>query len=102
MYRISALAVAALLTVTSAAQSAVSGYYNSVEQMNAILQSQELGDALNQLPVTSLIMTGTRRDGAIEWTVKTKRCRLKLYLIAVPPQGLGKTTYRLETPNSCK
>ena len=102
MYRICALSFATLLSISSPGQAAVSGYYNSVEQIEAILQSEELGDALRQLPVTSLIMTGTRRDGAIEWTVKTKRCRLKLYLIAVPPQGLGKTTYQLETPNSCK
>lgn len=84
------------------AQAAVSGYYDSVEQIGAILGSEQVADALHQAPIGSISNTGTRKDGAKEWTIHVQECDLRVYLIPVFPDGVGKTTYRLELPGACE
>jgi hypothetical protein len=86
----------------SSAQAALSGYYDSVEQIGVILGSAEVADALHQAPIGAISNTGTRKDGAREWTIRVQECDLKVYLIPVLPDGPGKTTYKLDMPGACE
>lgn len=103
MYR-SIMAGAAILAATGSgsAQAAVSGYYDSVEQIGVILGSGDVADAVHQAPIGAISNTGTRKDGAKEWTIRVQECDLKVYLIPVLPDGPGKTTYRLDIPGACE
>lgn len=98
------LKLSAILPLLAAApaHAGLSGFYDSAEQIGVILSSAKVADAVRQAPVGSVSSTGTRKDGAREWTVRTQACDLKLYLLPVPPKGLGKTTYRLEIPGKCR
>jgi hypothetical protein len=79
-------------------QAAVSGYYDSLERIGTILGNDQLADILRQQPIGAITNTGTRKDGASEWTIRTQDCDLKVYLTPILPQGLGKTTYALDVP----
>lgn len=94
-----------LLAVTLAAvpaHAALSGFYDSAEQIGVILSSATVANALHQAPVGAISNTGTRKDGAREWTVRVQDCDLKVYLLPVMPNGVGKTTYEIEIPGVCK
>lgn len=94
-----------LLAVTLAAvpaHAALSGFYDSAEQIGVILSSAAVANALHQAPVGAISNTGTRKDGAREWTVRVQDCDLKVYLVPVMPNGVGKTTYKIEIPGVCK
>jgi len=95
------LAAVLLLTPTSAF-AALSGYYDSAEQISVILGSGEVADALRQAPIGQLTNAGTRADGAAEWVIQTQNCDLTVYLVTEPPAGVGKTSYRLELPTACQ
>ena len=84
------------------AQAALSGFYDSGEQIGTILSSRAVADAVRQAPIGAISNTGTRKDGAHEWTVRVQACDLKVYLVPVPPKGPGKTTYTVETPAPCE
>ncbi len=97
--------IAATLACTalpSPAAAALSGYYDSAERIATILSSSMVADAVGQAPVGSISNTGTRKDGASEWQVRTQDCDLTVYLIPVVPEGPGKTTYRLDIPGRCE
>ena len=97
------LATAALLLLTpTSAFAALSGFYDSAEQIDTILGSTEVGDALRQAPIGQIGNTGTRADGANEWTIRTQDCDLVVYLVPKPPEGPGMTTYSLDLPNTCE
>jgi hypothetical protein len=97
------LATAALLALTpTSAFAALSGYYDSGKQISTILDSAEVADALRQAPIGQISNTGTRKDGAHEWTIQTQECDLTVYLTPVPPIGVGKTTYSLDVPAACQ
>ncbi|WP_156318635.1 hypothetical protein [Rhizobium sp. AAP43] len=83
------------------AQAALSGYYDSLERIGMILGDPRLPDMLKQQPIGSIGNTGTRKDGASEWTIRTQDCDLVVYLIPILPDGPGKTTYQLDIPNGC-
>lgn len=96
-------ALLALLSLSAApAEAALSGYYDSAEQISMILSSPAVADAVHQAPIEGLTRGKNRKDGAFEWTVRTGRCTLKVYLTPVVPDYPGKTTYRLDPPRSCK
>jgi len=95
------VAAIALTLSTLPAFAALSGFYDSGEQIGLIIANSEIGDALRQAPIDQISRTGTRADGAHEWTIKAQECSLKVYLVPEPPQGLGKTTYKLEVAGSC-
>ena len=99
MKSICAAIVLALAPVS--AQAALSGFHDSAEQINVILSSEAVADALRQAPVGHIANTGTRDDGAHEWQVRTQECDLTVFLKPVPPQGVGKTTYDLELGDAC-
>jgi hypothetical protein len=52
--------------------------------------------------VRSVENTGTRKDGADEWLVRTQECDLIVWLVAVPPEGVGMTTYKIAGTSGCK
>ncbi len=90
-----------ILLASAPASAALSGFYDSAEQITAIISSSDVADAARQLPIEAVTRTATRDDGVQEWTVKTHGCALKVYLKPVPPSGPGKTTYRLDVPGKC-
>ena len=94
--------LAALLLAAAPAQAALSPFYDSAEKIGTILHSSEVAAALGQRPVRAIENTGSRADGAGEWTIRTQDCDLVVYLVPVPPDMPGKTTYRLDVPNACK
>lgn len=96
------LSALAAIAATGPAHAAVSGFYDSAEKIGMILGSNLVADALRQAPIWSITNTGTRKDGAGEWLVRTQECDLKLYLVPVLPNGPGKTTYTLEPPGQCE
>ena len=84
------------------AEAALSGYYDSAEQINMILSNAAIADAVHQAPIDGLTRGKARKDGAFEWIVRTGRCTLKVYLTPVVPDYPGKTTYRVDPPGACK
>lgn len=95
-------ALALLVATVSPAVAALSPFYDSSEKIGTILNDAAVAEALHQAPLRSIENTGTRADGADEWTVRTQECDLLVYLIAVPPDGPGMTTYTLELPKGCE
>jgi len=100
MKRMIAAVIATALATPAAA--ALSGFYDSAERINTILASPEVANAVRQAPVGAISNTGTREDGASEWQVRTQKCDLTVYLVPIPPEGTGKTTYRVEVPGTCE
>ena len=97
------LAAAVLLSLTpTSAFAALSGYYDSAEQISTILNSNEVADALRQAPIGQISNSGTRKDGAPEWTIRTQECDLTVYLVPTPPAGPGMTTYSVDLPAGCQ
>lgn len=84
------------------AQAALSGFYDSGEQISIILYSTAVADGVRQAPIGAITNTGTRDDGAQEWTVRVQDCDLRVYLTPIPPAGVGKTTYTVDVPGKCE
>lgn len=102
MTRALALPLAFLGLSVNPAKAALSGYYDSAEQIGMILGSEAVADAVHQAPIGAISNTGTRKDGAKEWTVRVQECDLIVYLKPVLPNGPGKTTYEIEVPGTCE
>lgn len=98
------IAIAAVMITVPAlpASGALSGFYDSGEQISTILSSEAVGDAIRQAPIGAITNTGTRDDGAHEWEIRTQECDLKVYLVPKAPAGVGKTTYTVEVPKACE
>lgn len=89
--------------LASPAIAAVSGFYDSAAQIEAIMQNGQVADAVKQLPLRSIARAGSRQgDGTLRWRVRTDRCTLMVYLNATPPQGVGKTTYEVKEVGTCR
>lgn len=97
-----ALAAVLLALPPLPASAALSGFYDSGEQISAILSSEAVANALRQAPIGAITNTGTRDDGAHEWEVRTQECDLTVYLVPRAPAEVGKTTYTVDVPNSCE
>lgn len=102
MTRALALPLAFLCLSVLPAKAALSGYYDSAEQIGMILGSEVVADAVRQAPIGAISNTGTRKDGAHEWTVRVQECDLKVYLKPILPNGPGKTTYEIDIPGACE
>lgn len=102
MTRSLALPIALLALSGLPAEAALSGFYDSGEQIGLILGSEAVGNAVHQAPIGSISNTGTREDGANEWTVRVQECDLKVYLKPILPNGPGKTTYEIDIPGACE
>lgn len=97
-----ATAAVVLAQMPLPAQAALSGFYDSGEQIRAILESPAVADAVRQQTIESLEHEGVRNDGAIRWEVETRDCDLIVHLRPVPPVGVGKTTYQVEVNDGCR
>lgn len=86
----------------SPATAALSGFYDSAEKIATILASPEVADAVRQAPIGAIANTGTSASGDDEWQVRVQECDLTVRLIAQPPDGPGKTTYRVELAGPCE
>lgn len=96
------MTAAALVLASSSAHAALSGFHDSAEQIGTILASPEVADAVRQAPIGHVANTGTRADGAHEWQITTQECDLTIYLLPIPPKGVGKVTYNLELGAACQ
>ncbi|GHH00965.1 hypothetical protein [Pseudodonghicola xiamenensis] len=95
------LTTLACCLLASPALATLSPFYDSAEQIDTILGDRRIAEAAHQTPIGAISNTGTRADGAIEWTIRLQSCDLKAYLLPVPPEGLGKTTYKVDAVTSC-
>ncbi len=96
------IATAAIWTAIGfPAHAALSGFYDSAEQIKTILDSPEVADALRQLPIKSMERENDRSDGAIKWEIEAGNCDLDVYLRPIAPTGVGKTTYSIEVGRAC-
>lgn len=100
--KITFTAATALALLSVPASAAVSGFYDSAEQINTIVESPDIANQLRQAPIGHVANTGTRDDGAIEWEVRTQSCDLKVYLTVIPPKGPGKATYSIADIGKCE
>ena len=98
------LILAAIFAIAVATPSfaALSGFYDTAEKMDAIFANPAIGDALRQAPVGSISEIGKDKDGASLWQLRVQDCDLTVRVIATPPKGVGKTTYRAEPKGKCK
>lgn len=91
------------LGLTNPAAAAVSGFYDSAAQVEAIMQSAQVADAMKQLPLRTISRAGSRgADGALRWKARTDRCTVVVYLSASRPQGLGKVSYEVKEVGPCR
>lgn len=100
MKKLLLIAIATLLPING--QAAVSGFYDSAEQISTILGSSAVADTLQQAPIGMIVNSGTRKDGAAEWTITVQECDVKVYLKPIPPKGIGKTTYEIDDIGPCE
>ncbi|MCB5410242.1 hypothetical protein [Pseudogemmobacter faecipullorum] len=91
----------ALLAVNPAA-AALSGFYDSGEQIAALLASAEAGEALSQLPVRGLQFREVTEDGHPVWGISTDSCELSVELLPQLPEAVGKTTYKVHHISACE
>lgn len=84
------------------AQAALSGFYDSAEQIQTLLTDEKVADALHQAPIGAISNSGTRKDGAREWTIRVQECDLKVYLKPTASGMPGKTTYEVDIPRPCE
>ncbi|WP_322865378.1 hypothetical protein U5922_003710 [Aquicoccus sp. G2-2] len=96
------LCLVAALALPGIANAALPPYWDRIEQIEAILQSPALSDALHREPIKHLSLEGSRSDGALIWRLESETCTLILHLIPVPPTQPGPTRYKLEPPAACK
>ncbi len=96
--------LALLLLLPTAANAALSGYYDSIEQITAILNSESVAEQLGPWPIVSVEQSTTATDAAAQWIIRTQGCSLTVALAAEPPEDgmIGKTTYRAEPLGTCE
>lgn len=102
------LAAAAFALLAHPAVAALSGYYDSIEQIQAILADDAVAKALPPYPLSALEFLGTTAEGQPEWRITGDGCRLQVTLQPVPPGTsadgmpvLGKTTYQVAKIGGC-
>lgn len=101
MHAVLLCGVAALNCTT--AQAAVSGYYDSAEQIQTIVQDARLADALKQMPIERFeIQPAQANDATRHWRIRSRDCELTVELEAQRPAGPGKTTYLVKKIGACR
>lgn len=95
------LLISVFAVVATPSLAALSGFYDSQEQIQAIFAAPEVADALRQMPVDGLEFKGQRKDGLIKWEVESQDCDLDVLLKPTPPSGVGKTTYAVSEVSKC-
>ena len=84
--------------LTSNAQAALSGYYDSVLKIKTVLENPLVANSLGQRRITGIEV----KELYVE--VRTANCLRGAYLKAIPPKGIGATQYEVEslTTNGCR
>ena len=95
------LLVPALALAATPSLAALSGFYDSQEQIQAIFASPDVADALRQMPVEELKSEGEHKDGLIKWEVEIRECDMDVYLKPTAPAGVAKTTYTVAKLSRC-
>lgn len=90
-------ALAAALGGTTTPASA-DRFEDSAQQIDAILRSDQVADAVDHAPIGHMANVGTRKDGAAEWEVRVQHCDLVVFLIPVA----GGSSYRIDLPRECR
>ncbi|WP_157969766.1 hypothetical protein [Pseudomonas huaxiensis] len=89
--------------VCAPAQAALSGYYDSVEQIQVVLQDMRVIDALKQMPIESIERQRDQADDTTRhWRIRSRDCELHVLLESRPPPGVGKTTYLVKHIDGCR
>ena len=89
--------------VSAQAHAALSGYYDSLEQIQVVVNDQRVANALKQLPIESIEIEGDPSDRkTTHWRVRSQACELSVQLHVKPPPGPGKTTYVLQKISACR
>ncbi|MFB9795007.1 hypothetical protein GR158_18855 [Shinella sp. AETb1-6] len=97
-----ALSVAVALGLATPAQSAVSGFFDAAEQVQAIVASTMVSSAMKEMPFDTLEQVRTRDNGDVEWRVQNSECYVIVTLKPIRPAALGKTTYEVEGVSTCE
>lgn len=90
------------LAAASPGFAALSGFYDSGEQIAAIFTSAEIADGLSQQPVTGLQFRALTEEGHALWLVNAQGCDREVHLAPVPPEGPGKTTWQVKRIGECE
>lgn len=96
--------IGALALAASPAMAMVSGYYDSLNKIGAILALPELPDQLRQQPIGQISEIGKSDGGNGQWMVRTQECDLIVNVIPhFPEDGMvGMTTYTAEIAQGCE
>lgn len=98
-----ALIWAATTLATPPVFAALSGYHDSVEQIQTILQDARVAAASKQLPIEQIDRIADPADGnARRWRIRGHGCELNVELEARPPAGPGKVTYVVKQIDGCR
>lgn len=102
------LAITGLLLIPARSHAALSGFFDSAEQIATIMADNNVANATRQSHVNSLTFNGAQPDHTLKWTLQTATCAIQVYLTPVPPQGgiagvpmVGKTTYDVQHVSHC-
>lgn len=102
--RLGALAyVLPIWALAAPVQAALSGYHDSLEQIQTMVSNPRVAEALKQLPIESIESTSDLAESKTRvWRVRSQICDLTLQLEANPPSGPGKTTYVVKQISACR
>lgn len=95
------IALLFVLCAAAPASAAVSGFYDSAEQITTILGSSTVADNVRQMPIKELSFDGRTRDGLIKWEIETRHCDIDVFLREVQSAGVGKTRYEVARVHAC-
>ena len=91
MFRHLFVVPAVLAAVTASSVAALPPYWDSVRQIQAILDSEERGARVHGA------ITSIRSLRDLTFQVETRSCQATVVLEAIPPDGPGATSYVVET-----
>lgn len=97
------LSLALLILAAVPADAMVSGYYDSLNKIEAVLAAPGLDEMLRQQPIGAVTEIGRNKDDIPQWMVRTQDCDVVINLLAHPPEDgmVGMTTYTAEIAQGC-
>lgn len=97
-------ALALSLVSAGSALAALPPYYDSGRQLDVILSSGEVADAVRIAPIEGLDRLEESAGGAIQWRVRTRDCAVTVEIKAIPlPQGMvGAVNYEVVRVSPCE
>ena len=98
------LATLGLSLITLPVMAALPPYYDRIEQLQTIINSEAVAERLGGRPIESLDFERHESDGSAKWEIDTEGCDINIWLDPQPmPEGMvGKVTYAVRSPiQSC-